>query len=505
MGNRSVADLRNAFYGGGPDAEYAFYELAEQRGINAEDLLFLETATIGVTTLANASGNTLIGASDAISAYDITLVGNVTIELMDAVAAKEQIITIRLIQDGVGNRQVTWPPEVSWPNGIVPGLTTVPDNFDEIQLRTTVGNAWTGRVIARNIVQAVPPGLPSAPRDLVATLFSETEVELDWVKPLSNNPATTLYKVERRLFPNGTFAQIGTTSATVYNDTTVTVGNSYEYRVRANNTYGDSPYSNAEDIAVTAVTYALRCSGAAGTIAYVNDGGSADSIETADRFELRFLIEPDNWLGPQAVAARLYGSSLNQWIAFISGVDAGLPLTPTGGLAVNVYPNSTEKKFGSDEVNSGKKWCRIQVFLDSATGNTKVRFWHALGTLDSPAIGDWVAETDEQTLAGNGDLATALEGHLMVGGIGSTGTQLNFTGWVYKLELWYGWQELSNSGPGGTAPVVKTRTDFGKHGRILKTQPANERQFDAAHATEVPGSANPDHWILLGQAELIAR
>jgi hypothetical protein len=51
------------------------------------------------------------------------------------------------------------------------------------------------------------------------------------------------YKIERKLTAGGTYSQIGTSTGTSFNDSGLAPGSLYFYRVRANNTVGDSAFT----------------------------------------------------------------------------------------------------------------------------------------------------------------------------------------------------------------------------------------------------------------------
>jgi hypothetical protein len=84
--------------------------------------------------------------------------------------------------------------------------------------------------------------VPAAPSGLSAATVSSSKINLSWTDNANNE---TGFKVERKTGSGGTYAQIGTTGAgvTTYNDTGLTAGTSYYYRVRATNAAGDSSYS----------------------------------------------------------------------------------------------------------------------------------------------------------------------------------------------------------------------------------------------------------------------
>jgi hypothetical protein len=83
----------------------------------------------------------------------------------------------------------------------------------------------------------------------VVTIFSigdafAAQLQLSWFDNSINEDG---FKIERATGTTGTFAQIGLTGAnvTTYNDSNLSAGTTYCYRVRSYNTGGDSPYSNA--------------------------------------------------------------------------------------------------------------------------------------------------------------------------------------------------------------------------------------------------------------------
>ena len=93
---------------------------------------------------------------------------------------------------------------------------------------------------------------PAAPSGLSATSISSSQINLSWTDNATNE---TGFKIERKTGSGGTYAQIATTGAdvTTYNDTGLTEGTTYFYRVRATNAVGDSAYS-AEASATTGTT-----------------------------------------------------------------------------------------------------------------------------------------------------------------------------------------------------------------------------------------------------------
>jgi chitodextrinase len=86
---------------------------------------------------------------------------------------------------------------------------------------------------------------PSAPTGVAATAVSSSQVNLSWTAS-TDNLGVTGYRVERCQGSGCTsFAQIGTPSGTTFNDTGLTAGTLYRYRVRATDAAGNlSAYSS---------------------------------------------------------------------------------------------------------------------------------------------------------------------------------------------------------------------------------------------------------------------
>ncbi|MBA3482733.1 MAG: fibronectin type III domain-containing protein, partial [Pirellulales bacterium] len=125
------------------------------------------------------------------------------------------------------------------------------------------GTTYTYRVLAQNAAGSsgysneasattpTAPAIPATPTGLSATA-STGQVSLAWTDNATNE---TGYSVERRTGAAGTWAEIATpaANATSYvNNTSITAGATYYYRVRANNSGTYSAYSN-EAFATTPV------------------------------------------------------------------------------------------------------------------------------------------------------------------------------------------------------------------------------------------------------------
>jgi hypothetical protein len=91
--------------------------------------------------------------------------------------------------------------------------------------------------------QNCPLDIPGSPTELQATAASATQINLNWK---DNSSKENLFRIERKLGANGTWAQVAVTEndSNAYSDMNLSCASTYFYRVRANNTAGDSNYSN---------------------------------------------------------------------------------------------------------------------------------------------------------------------------------------------------------------------------------------------------------------------
>jgi len=117
-----------------------------------------------------------------------------------------------------------------------------------VRATDAAGNLSGYSNVASGVIPDTQP--PTAPTNLTAAA-SVTQINLSWTAS-TDNVGVTGYMVERCVGVGcATFAQIATPSGTTYNDTGLTAGTSYSYRVRATDAANNlSPYSNI----VTALT-----------------------------------------------------------------------------------------------------------------------------------------------------------------------------------------------------------------------------------------------------------
>jgi uncharacterized protein (TIGR03437 family) len=90
-------------------------------------------------------------------------------------------------------------------------------------------------------VSGPPAPIPGAPQSVTASVNTSGQVVLAWAPADS---LATRFHIERQT-PGSTFAEIGIvqTAVTTSSDPNVTAGTTYQYRIRAENDYGFSPYT----------------------------------------------------------------------------------------------------------------------------------------------------------------------------------------------------------------------------------------------------------------------
>ena len=105
---------------------------------------------------------------------------------------------------------------------------------------------WIMQMVAFRTGSAVPDTQPpTAPANLTAVAVSSSQINLSWTAS-TDNVAVTGYRVERCQGSGcANFAQIAAPQATTFNDTGLTAGAAYNYRVRATDAAGNlSGYSS---------------------------------------------------------------------------------------------------------------------------------------------------------------------------------------------------------------------------------------------------------------------
>lgn len=104
----------------------------------------------GITTATPDAAATATLNLATTNKHNITMpAGNITIALSNA--AVGQCFTIRILQDGVGSRTVTWFATIRWSGGSAPTLTTTGAKADMFGFVVTGAGTYDGFVIGQNI------------------------------------------------------------------------------------------------------------------------------------------------------------------------------------------------------------------------------------------------------------------------------------------------------------------------------------------------------------------
>lgn len=76
--------------------------------------------------------------------------GNITIAITGGTVG--QCFIVRILQDGVGSRTVTWFSTIRWAGGSAPTLTTTLSKADTLGFEVTaVGSTYDGFIVGQNI------------------------------------------------------------------------------------------------------------------------------------------------------------------------------------------------------------------------------------------------------------------------------------------------------------------------------------------------------------------
>ena len=213
--------------------------------------------------------------------------------------------------------------------------------------------------------------IPAAPTGLSGSAISASRVDLAWSDVASEEG----YKVERKLSTSTTWAQIALLGANVVSYSDQNSGlqgaTTYNYRVRAYTTAGNSPYSNTVTVTTPAVTLSARdvvlyASGAPTRVGswtpvddssaaggqYLNNTNAGAVLQSPPLaspnhyFEMSFTAQAGTgyriWLRGKALNNN--GSNDSAWVQFNDSVNqSGTPLWrigTTSGTYVNIEENA---------------------------------------------------------------------------------------------------------------------------------------------------------------------
>ena len=216
---------------------------------------------------------------------------------------------------------------------------------------------------------------PSVPGTLTATATSGTQINLSW-GAATDNVGVTGYLLERC---QGTvcnaFAQIATPSATIYNDTALTAGTSYSYRIRATDAVPNlGPYSNTASATTLLTSEPIT--------AYSSNEGRGTTISDLSGNGITGTIAGATW-----TTSGKYGNALS-FNGSTSYVDLGNPtaLQLTGSMTWSAWVKATANPADDGQIisksDSSSGW-QLKTSPDtgphtfgiaiSASGNVRVQ------------------------------------------------------------------------------------------------------------------------------------
>lgn len=229
-------------------------------------------------------------------------------------------------------------------------------------------------VLATPNSNSAPPKniAPNPPQNLVASVYSSTQINLSWGAPASNGgPAVSGYKIDYKL-DSGNFTNIISNSGssfTAYSHTGLQVGHTYAYRVFAINSIGTG---NSSNIATTTLTQVLTTPGSptlsanpssatSVSLSWIppsNDGGSAITgykIEYANNTSAYKVLVANtgNSQTGYVHSGLVTGTSYSYRVTAINSIGVGNPSnvvsvqphdtqTPTITMAIAISPTSAK-------------------------------------------------------------------------------------------------------------------------------------------------------------------
>ncbi|HNN12341.1 MAG TPA: multicopper oxidase domain-containing protein, partial [Anaerolineales bacterium] len=222
------------------------------------------TGAVNYTDTTATAGNTYtyrVAAVDAIGASAYSNTADVIIPTLPAAPSN-----LTAAAQAGPQASLSWTDNANNETGFIIQRSTNGGAFTQIAtpaadvtsfIDTTVatGNTYTYRVAAANAAgnsafsntaQAVFVTPPAAPSNLTLTLQAGPQIRLTW----RDNATTETGFIIQRSTNGGAFTQIATAPArnntgnVNYTDTTIAAGNTYQYRVAATNTAGNSAFSN---------------------------------------------------------------------------------------------------------------------------------------------------------------------------------------------------------------------------------------------------------------------
>lgn len=291
-----------------------------------------------------------------------------------------QQLTATVTPSNATNQVVTWSSgNTSVASVNSSGLVTTNAGGSAIITVTTQDGGFTATC---NVTVNPVPNPPSA---LSASAVSVSQINLSWTDNSNNE---TGFRIERKTGAGGTYAEMATAGvgATTYNNTGLSEGTTYYYRIRSYNASGNSAYSNEVN--------ATTSTSGGGSWTQIssenfetgwgiwNDGGSDASRYTGGTFAHQgsaALDIQDNTSTSVVTTNSLDLSAYDEvkvdfWfmsVSMESGEDFWLQISTNGGSSFTTVESWAQ---GTDFSNNAFTSASVIISSVTLTANTQLRF-----------------------------------------------------------------------------------------------------------------------------------
>ena len=266
---------------------------------------------------------------------------------------------------------------------------------------------------------------PTAPTNIIVTSATLNQISLSWTAS-TDNVGVTGYRVERCQGANcTTFAQIGAVQTTAFNDSGLTAGTDYSYRVRATDGAGNlGAYSIVLNTSTLHITSALVAAydfneGSGTTVTDLSGRGNTGTIAnatwtTAGKFGNALQFNGTNArvnINDSTSLRLTNGMTLEAWVNPSSVTSAWRDVIYKGND--NYYLEGTTTRSGSPGAGSTIGAANLTAF---GTAALTVNTWtHLAETYDGTALKLYVNGALVSTVAASGSIATSAN-QLQIGG-----------------------------------------------------------------------------------------
>jgi fibronectin type 3 domain-containing protein len=240
------------------------------------------------------------------------------------------------------------------------GLAAGTPYYYRVQAYNTSGNSAYSNTTTATTQGGT--GVPAVPGNLTAASVSSSQINLVWADTSGNE---TGFKIERST-STSPWAQIATVGANVasYSSTGLAASTPYSFRVRANNTAGDSGYSNTASATTSAASSGALWSKRFGSTA--DDRGQTVAVDGQGRVAVTGSFYGSTNFGGGNIASKLCcGGATSTMDIFVSqyapsgaylwsrviGSDSdeagkGVASDPSGNVALTGYQGSYSVDYG---------------------------------------------------------------------------------------------------------------------------------------------------------------